>query len=213
MDAAFWIDTWAQGRIGFHQGHPHDYLVRFAERLAPAQRLLVPLCGKSADLAYLAGRGHHVTGVELVEDAVRAFFVEHEVTPTVEARGPFTAYSAGAITILTGDMFATTTELLGRVDGFYDRAALIALPPPLRTRYVAHLRALLAPAWRGLVVTLEYPQAQLEGPPFSVHADELRQLYQGADVELLDDQPAVGGRAETVGARERCFQLVDGTPR
>jgi thiopurine S-methyltransferase len=143
MEPGFWIERWAEGRIGFHEGRPNQYLERHAARLDGARRVLVPLCGKAVDLAYLASRGHEVVGVELVEDAVRAFFAEQDVTPAVQRRGGFVEYAAGGIAIFAGDVFATTRELLGPIDGFYDRAALIALPPALRARYVPHLRGLV----------------------------------------------------------------------
>ncbi|HVK77430.1 MAG TPA: thiopurine S-methyltransferase [Kofleriaceae bacterium] len=210
MDPGFWLDRWREGRIGFHEGRPNTFLERHAGRLAGARRVLVPLCGKAEDLAYLAGRGHEIVGVELVEDAVKAFFAEHGATPAVRGHGPFVEYRAGAITILAGDMFATTRALLGPIDAYYDRAAVIALPPPLRARYVPHLRGLLDAGAPGLVITLEYEQARMDGPPFAVHEDELRALYAGAQVELIEEAPATGNPRllEIGGATERCFVIT-----
>lgn len=207
MDATFWNERWAEGRIGFHEGRPNDYLVRHVDRLGAARRVLVPLCGKAHDLAFLASRGHTVVGVELVEDAVRAFFAEHDVTPTVERCGALTAYRAGAITIFAGDWFATGAELLGPVDAFYDRAALIALPPAMRPRYAAHLRA-VAPAATGLLITLEYPADAIDGPPFSVLADEVHALHGDGRVAELEHGPARGGRLPPGVGRERCFVIA-----
>ena len=69
----------------------------------------------------------------------------------------------------------------------FDRAALIALPPDLRLRYAHELYAALPTDCRGLLVSLEYPQAERAGPPFSVPEDEVRALY-GTDwlVDLLE---------------------------
>ena len=83
MDPAFWNSRWAKGKIGFHEGAPNSYLVKHHDKLATCPRLLVPLCGKAVDLAYLAALGHEVVGVELVEDAVKAFFAEHAQTQTL----------------------------------------------------------------------------------------------------------------------------------
>jgi thiopurine S-methyltransferase len=172
--------------------------------------VLVPLCGKAVDLAYLAGLGHDVVGVELVEDAVAAFFAEHALTPTIARDEAFVRYQAGGITILAGDVFATTPGVLGPIDALYDRAALIALPPDLRARYVEHLRGMLAAGTPGLLVTLEYPQDAMAGPPFAVLEDEVRQLYDGVEVTLLDDEPADAPRLRAAGvsARERCYALA-----
>lgn len=212
MEPSFWKARWAEGRIGFHEGKPNRKLERHAARIAHARRVLVPLCGKAIDLAYLAGLGHEVLGVELVEDAVRQFFDEQGVTPVVERRGGFVAYSAGTITVFAGDMFATDAALLGPIDAVYDRAALIALPPEMRPRYVAHVRALAAGA-PILLVNLEYPQEVMEGPPFAVLEDEVRRLFAGAQIELIDDEPGHLLRLPPdVPCREKCFFISEQAP-
>lgn len=199
MNPDFWAGRWREGRIAFHEGAPNAFLRAHAAALGSARRVLVPLCGKSEDLAFLAGLGHAVVGVELVEDAVRAFFDEHGLNPTVTPHGALTGYAHGAVTVLAGDFFATTRALLGPVDALYDRAALIALPEALRARYAAHLRALLPRGADGLVVTVEYPQEAMEGPPFSVPEAEVRRHFDGLAVARLDRRPAEGGRVAALG--------------
>ncbi|MDB4931745.1 MAG: Thiopurine S-methyltransferase [Myxococcaceae bacterium] len=209
MSDDFWARRWREGQIGFHEGAPNAFLQAHAARLGDAKRVFVPLCGKSEDLAFLAARGHTVVGVELVEDAVRAFFDEHGLAPAVTPRGPLTAYAHGAITLLVGDLFDATPDLVGAVDALYDRAALIALPEDVRARYVAHLRALLLPGAAGLVVTVEYPQEAMAGPPFAVPEAEVRRLYDGLAVECIDRRPAAGGRVAALGAAaEECVFVV-----
>jgi thiopurine S-methyltransferase len=227
-----WLARWRDGRTGFHEGLPNDLLVHHAERLAGRRRVLVPLCGKSEDLAFLAARGHDVIGVELAEQAVQAFFAEHDLAPSVAQRGPFAAYEvgpgtlraadpgaagaaqavagpAGAITLLAGDFFALTPELLGPVDALYDRAALIALPPDLRPRYVARLHALVPAGAPALVITVEYDQARVAGPPFAVLEAELRTLYAGAAVAVLEERPGTDAKCAQSGVpeSERCFAV------
>lgn len=227
-----WIARWRDGRIGFHQGRPNDLLVHHAARLAGRRRVLVPLCGKAEDLAFLAVRGHDVVGVELSEQAVQAFFAEHDLAPSIARRGPFAAYEvgpgvvraadpgaavaaqaaagpSGSVTLLAGDFFALTPELLGPVDALYDRAALIALPPDLRPRYVARLHALVPAGAPALVITVEYDQARVAGPPFAVLEAELRALYAGAAVELLEERPATVAKCAQSGVpvSERCFAV------
>lgn len=194
-----WHARWREGRIGFHEGKPNEYLVRFGDRLRG--RVLVPLCGKTEDLAYLASRSHDVFGIELVEDAVRAFFAEHALAPAVERRGDFAIYRAGTIAIACGDVLAAGADVIGAFDSIYDRAALIALPAEARARYAAHLRALAAPGTPMLVITLEYPQDAMAGPPFAVLESELGALYPGAAFELLAEGPDPRGRP----MQERCF--------
>lgn len=209
MDADFWKQTWADGRIGFHQGVANQYLVEHAARLSG--RVLVPMCGKTEDLAYLASRGHEVIGVELVEDAVAAFFAEHQLTPTVDNPSADTAHRAyryGAITIIAGDWFGVTREMVGAIDSIYDRAALVALPSEMRIAYLAKVRTLVPPDTHGLLVTLAYEQSKFEGPPFSVDDAEVRSHY--AHVEQLAENAAVGGRIgdANIGAVERCYAIM-----
>lgn len=204
MDSDFWHARWGAGQIGFHEGAPNELLTRHAAVLGERRRVLVPLCGKSEDLAFLAGLGHDVVGVELVESAVQAFFAEHDATPVVTKLGALTRYEAASIVLFAGDLFATTRELLGPVDALYDRAALIALPEAMRRDYVRHLHTLLPPGAPALVVTIDYEQAKLPGPPFAVSEAELRGHYAGRPVELLSEAPATGNpRLAAVGAIER----------
>jgi thiopurine S-methyltransferase len=209
-----WLARWRDGRIAFHEGRPNELLERHRARLAGCHRLLVPLCGKAEDLAYLAAHGHAVVGIELAEQAVHEFFEAHALVPSVAARGPFVEYRAGGITVLVGDMFAATPAvvgpLVGPIDGLYDRAALIALPPDLRPRYVQQVRALLPAGAAGLVITLEYDQTLMDGPPFAVFEPELRSLYAGAAIELVEDHLGGGaGKCTQSGIlpTERCFAL------
>jgi thiopurine S-methyltransferase len=204
-----WRQRWTEGRIAFHEGRPNAFLEKHIERLGKAQRVLVPLCGKAMDLMFLASQGHQVTGVELVEEAVKAFFSEHQLVPTVTVRGPFRAYACGEITLLSGDFFATTPGILDHPTALFDRAAIIALPESLRREYVKHLRLLLPKESPGLVVTVEYPQAEMSGPPYSVPEAELRAHYSELTLDLIDEAKAEGVRLSEFGkrARERCFSV------
>jgi thiopurine S-methyltransferase len=207
MDPDFWHARWAAGQIGFHEGAPNAHLVAHAGALGSKRRVLVPLCGKSADLTFLASLGHQVVGVELVESAVRAFFAERGVKAQAVNEGAFTRFEAQNITLFVGDFFATTPELLGPVDALYDRAAMIALPEPMRAAYVRHWRTLLPARSSGLIITVEYAREAMSGPPFSVPESELRALLGGLAVEKVFDQRAEGGRLGQIDAREKGFVL------
>lgn len=181
MHEAFWQDRWARSQIGFHQEKVNGYLRRHwpALQLAGDAGVLVPLCGKSLDLAWLAEQGHAVIGVELAERAVQDFFAERGVPPQVTRRGAFTVYAAGRLQLWCGDFFALRPEDVRDCQAFYDRAALIALPAPMRERYVAHLQSILPKACQGLLVTLLYDQQRMEGPPFSVEDGEVERHFAG----------------------------------
>jgi thiopurine S-methyltransferase len=207
MQPEFWQARWSEGRIGFHEGRPNALLERHVGALSGVRRVLVPLCGKAVDLAFLASRGFEVVGVELVEAAVAAFFAERGLVPTVERVGSLVRYRHDAVELLAGDFFDVTRDHAGRCDGCYDRAALIALPSEMRRRYVAHLRGLLDPGARGLVITVDYPQERMEGPPFAVPEAELLAHYRGAHVERLEEVRAVSPNLAVLEGVERAHAV------
>lgn len=186
MQKEFWHERWKRNEIGFHRDSTHPALEEHWSRIAPRTSgpVLVPLCGKSLDMRWLAGQGHRVVGVELDRGAVEAFFETAGVAPDIDDTGPLRSYAAGPITIFAGDFFEF--ELPGRFDLVYDRAALIALPPEMRPPYLERLAALLAPGARGLLITLEYPDTAMQGPPFSVMPEEL--LEDNIDSRAFDFQ-------------------------
>lgn len=189
MDANFWHERWQQGQIGFHQPEFHPSLPRFWAGLgvAPGSTVFVPLCGRSLDMLWLSRQGHPVLGIELSPIAAAGFFTHEAIEPVISARDAFTVYTAEGYEILQGDFFDLTPDTTGPLHAWYDRAALIALPPPMRRRYAGHLGGLLAPGARGLLITLEYAQEKMHGPPFSVPVDEVHALFDGEfDVELLE---------------------------
>jgi len=183
MDPGYWRKRWREGRIGFHRADANPQLIAHSAVLSESIRLLVPLCGKSVDLEWLAVRGFEVVGVELSELAAQAFFAQRGLAPARREESSFVVYEHGNIAIWVGDFFATTSALLGTFDGVYDRAAMIALPAELRARYAAHLQTLLTPQAKLLLLTLHFDAPG--GPPFSVPADEVAKAYAGADITLL----------------------------
>jgi len=202
MEAAFWQQRWADNQIGFHQAQVNPYLQKYwpALGLAPGSRVLVPLCGKSLDLAWLAGQGYRVLGVELSRRAVEDFFREHGLEAEVRQQGAFEVWRSGDVELWCGDFFALRAEDVGDCVGLYDRAAVIALPLQMREAYLQALSALLPASCRGLVVTLDYDQSLLAGPPFSVGDEELRQGFAGWQVDELEVVQVIGESPKFVQA-------------
>ena len=87
MEQADWSSRWSEGRIAFNQPSVSDFLELYAERVwgEGPSRVLVPLCGKTLDMVYLAERGADVVGVEFVEQGVREFFDERGLEPERDA--------------------------------------------------------------------------------------------------------------------------------
>ncbi|UHQ21982.1 thiopurine S-methyltransferase [Lysobacter sp. 5GHs7-4] len=179
MEAEFWRQRWQDNQIGFHQDRPSPLLLKHWPSLALAvdSRVFVPLAGKTLDMLWFAAQGHRVLGVELSRIAVEDFFAEHGLRPEIAESRYGLHYRAGAIELICGDAFALDAELLADCAAVFDRAALIALPPPLRRRYAGELYPRLPQGCRGLLITLEYPQHEKQGPPFCVGEQEVRALY------------------------------------
>ncbi|MGU3345387.1 thiopurine S-methyltransferase [Pseudomonas monsensis] len=195
MQPEFWHKKWASNQIGFHLPEVNPYLQRHWPELSiPATaRVLVPLCGKSLDLAWLAGRGHQVLGIELSEKAIEDFFNEHQIQPQISEKGVFKVYRSDAIELWCGDFFALTASDVADCVALYDRAALIALPAPMRERYAAHLQQILPQGVQGVLITLDYDQAQIPGPPFAVGDDEVKRLLGDLwQVQALEERDVLG---------------------
>lgn len=220
MDEAFWQRRWARNEIGFHLNEVNPYLRRHwpGLKLDRGARVLVPLCGKSLDMAWLAEQGFAVLGVELSERAAEDFFAEHGLVPDVGVQGEFKVYRAGLVEIRCGDFFAMTPDDVADCRALYDRAALIALPADMRQRYVNQLVSILAPGCQGLLITMDYPQEQMPGPPFAVDDAEVRgSLSARWKIELLERADVLNEsnwkflQRGLTRLEERCYRLDDRT--
>jgi thiopurine S-methyltransferase len=189
MDPNFWHQRWHDNQIGFHQDKPTPLLLKHwpAIGMPLGAKVFVPLAGKSLDIAWLASQGYRVLAVELSRLAIEQFIAEHELAPEVSESRYGTHYVAGSVEIICGDVFTLDAAILADCSVVFDRAALIALPAGLRQRYVLESYALPPQGCRGLLITLEYPQHEKQGPPFSVAEAEVRELYgRDWDIEVLE---------------------------
>lgn len=202
MEPDFWHDRWHRNQIGFHQDSVSPMLAAHwtSAGVAPGARVFVPLAGKSLDMAWLAARGHSILGVELSPIAVRDFFASQRLEPAVTQSRYGQHHVAGPYELIVGDAFALDAEALAGCDAVYDRAALIALPPGMRSGYLHELYTALPAGCCGLLVSLEYPQAQKDGPPFSVQEAEVRAgLQQHWQVDLLERRDILSNDGGSVG--------------
>jgi thiopurine S-methyltransferase len=181
MDEA-WLQRWRENKIGWHEADGNASLKKYWR--VQGRQVLVPLCGKSHDMLWLAEQGNEVIGVELSELAIKAFFAEQSLDYTIR-RGELLAYEASGlpITIHCGNFFDLRSL---RCNAHYDRGALIAVPVESRATYAAHVNALLTDDAEQLLITLQYDQAQAEGPPFSVPSDELLSYW--PDLLCVDER-------------------------
>ena len=128
--------------------------------------VLVPLCGRSVDLAFLAQEaGCRVFGVDAVPEALSRFAADHTGGAVPIAESPrgvasFRCRHLPTVTLHAGDIFAVGLGDLGLdegsagVDAVWDRAAFTSVPPGDRARYARHLASLMRGGGRVLVELL-----------------------------------------------------------
>lgn len=224
-----WHERWSEDRIGFHKKEISQYLPAFFPllELKAGDCVFVPLCGKSLDMLWLADRGYRVIGIEISPIAVAAFFTDNGLTYQQESRGPFQICRNTDTELLCGDFFDLRPGDLAGVAATYDRASLVALPHEARARYAEHLVEVVPERTPVLLVTLEYTQHEMKGPPYSVHEDEVHALFARrfeitplSSVEILDEEPHFRKKGLT-SLTEKVFLLTrarsaarrSGTPR
>jgi len=191
-----WLERWEKGRTGWHEEDGNAGLKAHWPSLRPVanrkSRVLVPLCGKTPDLVWLAEQGHEVVGIELSEIAIRQLFAEHNLAYRLEEGEHLDRYSADEIslTLYCGDYFDFRDKPF---DALFDRGSLVALPEAMRLTYIEHTKNLLHPGATKMVITLEYDQAVTPGPPFSVLPEELTaswpDLHRVAEFDDIDNCP------------------------
>lgn len=191
MQPSFWHEKWASHQIGFHLGEVNPLLVDNWDslNLDPGAKVFVPLCGKSLDICYLAEQGLDVIGCELNQGAVEQFFSDNQLEVETQELAEHRRYSTEQVTLYQGDLFTLPIHLLQDISAFYDRAALIAWPDEMRHQYVRQLAQLIPVGSIGLLISLDYPQAVLNGPPFAVSPDwVMDNMGEYFEIELLHSE-------------------------
>jgi thiopurine S-methyltransferase len=163
-----------------------------ATNIAPSPvRVLVPLCGKSLDMAFLASCHHavaEVVGVDGVSQALEEFALEQpqfhirKVDCTEPNASKFEEWKGDTITLLQGDFFHLEEQAAGgKFDAIFDRGSFVAIPPELREPYVHILGSLLQPGGLILLVTVSRSDDDATGPPYSVSESDVHCLYNGLE--------------------------------
>ena len=184
----FWHDRWKNQLTRWHRAEYNDLMLKHWPSLnAPdGSEVLVPLCGKSLDMLWLAEQGYSIVGLEMVEQAIHTFFNENQLSPESTQFGKLVKHSSPPFTIFQGDVFALEAGTV-QADAWYDRAAMVAIPPSTRESYVQQIRQQTKPGAVGLLITLTYPQHEGDGPPFSLTDEDAFSLFsEGFEIERLE---------------------------
>ncbi len=222
MQHSFWHQKWEDQQIGFHQEEINPMLQTWASQVfgpidATNFRVLVPLCGKSADLVWLNEQGWDVWGNELSPVAVEEFGTDNEFGCSQQPIGDlrrFTFCTEPELSVWLGDWFGVgVLDVFAGTTRIYDRAALVAMPPEMRIQYANRLNEIAAPGCRMLLISREHDFGS--GPPFTVDQANIEALYPDWQVELLETvdcterAQAMRDRGATV-VRDTVYSLVKG---
>lgn len=209
MKPDFWLQRWTDQQIGFHEDKPNPILVRHFHRLKLPQgsHVFIPLCGKTLDISWFLSQGFRVSGVELSQIAIDQLFSELGQVPEKAELEHFQHYHIPNLDVYVGDFFDLSADELGVVDAVYDRAALVAMPNKMRTQYSEHLTHISDKAPQ-ILICLEYNQAEMKGPPFSITQAEVERHYGLTyTLEMLETAQVPGGLKGQCEARETGWLL------
>lgn len=213
MEPIFWESRWREGKTAFHEGAANIHLERHFPvlKLDRGAHVFVPLCGKTVDIDWLLAQGCRVSGSELNAGAIEAVFARLDVTPEITDVRGLRLYSGQGLDLWQGDFFELRGTDLGPVDAIYDRAALVAMPPQMRGGYADHLRRLVNRRPQ-LLVTYDYDQTIMEGPPFAVPEADIRALYEdGFEINPLSSVDIYGSLADRCAGKEQSWFLKPAT--
>lgn len=188
MEKEFWLEAWKSKNIRFHKDHFNGNLLNYFDRLklTTNEHILVPLCGKSLDMIWLAKQGLKVTGVELSEIAIKEFFKENKLNYCIEEFGELKKYTSDNISIFVGDIFHLTAKQIGKIDAIYDRASTVALPEDMRRKLMTKFKE-LSPKLNMLMVLFYYDQSLVDGPPFSVSEAFITEEFKTQEIQILKE--------------------------
>jgi thiopurine S-methyltransferase len=212
-----WIARWTNSsgaKIGWHKFQPNEILVKHEKNFLGESKkhtVLVPLCGKSVDLTYMADHGHTVVGVEGVKEAIEMFSDESGESLLLDNYNNWFlghgTRATGALAIVNGDYLTQTEEDMklllktinpqidcsnGAFARVWDRASLVAIEPSDRQKYAEVTSSLMQDGGKMLLCTFEYDSTKRSGPPYSVPLDEVTRLYapHGMTIEVLERRRA-----------------------
>ena len=177
-----WEQRWKYSIVLFHEHNVHQDLIKYEDKLLPSQtklKVLLPWCGKTLDMLYLADKGHQVIGVDITEAPIHQFFNEHNLKYVSEKQGLVTKYQAldKDITLYRGDMYQMDSTTIGKVDAVWDSGAFISSNPSQREEYIKAMVNLLKPTSKYLLNTFHYVSSTWNEVPYSITDNEIESYF------------------------------------
>lgn len=191
MEISYWKSRWRKNNIGWHVNNVYPLLPEIWPLLSLTSnpRVLVPLCGKSLDMSWLAQQDCYVTGVEVSQQALQEFIDSQSEEFYHDSSHGFTIYKSTSFELWQGDFFKLPGDKIPDLDLVYDKASFVALPPEMRKQYTQKILELCGKSTHILLQTFEYNQEEMTGPPFSIPEDEINKMFREQfDIQLLREQ-------------------------
>ncbi|XP_013388822.1 probable thiopurine S-methyltransferase [Lingula anatina] len=200
-----WIEAWDSDQVGWHMSGVNHYLKEFLDVMVAGKKdakVLVPLCGKTVDMKWLADLGHTVVGIEGAEKAAKEFFTEQNVPVNIEQcdaiQGKLYRSADNKIRFYVGDFFYFNENLEGQFDAVWDRGSLIAVDEKDLVSYVSIIKSLLKTGGHCLAEVFDFDKGDNQNGEGhrSVSMDLAQKLFgDECSVKLL----------KTVAARDDAF--------
>jgi thiopurine S-methyltransferase len=195
VEREFWLEKWQAAKPGFHQAKVNSRLKKYWRVIEQGLKenpelnggaVFVPLCGSTIDMRWLTKNKFNVLGVEFSEIACKKYYTDNKLEFKESGNPSFRIFKGERMELWQGDFFALQPHDLSNVAAVYDRASLIALPLAMRERYARHLSGLLRTGCQVLLISMDYDQSKMKGPPFSVDQEEVHQLFEDTfSIELI----------------------------
>lgn len=202
----YWSHRYESGQTPWIINHVHLALEKFFDKLNPGghpKKVLVPMCGMSVDMSWLADKGMEVIGVDISRQAVTSFVSQSGQDWTVAAAPKLGSDAQtftrkdGKIKLYCGDVLKFTEKLEGKFDMVYDWFGLHVLNPQKRLIYGKTLKKLLNPGGRLLLEAIAYDKNLLQDenfkppmpvpPPYSLTVEDIKAVFEPeCKVEVID---------------------------
>lgn len=183
----FWHQAWEDGRTRFHLSEYNTNLVKFFPSYSFKQKnsCLVPLCGKTLDMHFLADHFENVVGVDIVKMPLEQFFSDHQINSHEEPKNK--SINGRNITLYERDFLNDNLAELKQFDFIYDRASLVAIEPKLRPKYVQQIKNFFH---QDTILHLATFEREIHGggPPYDLTPDEVREYFNDFNIEMLIDE-------------------------
>ncbi|XP_069138254.1 probable thiopurine S-methyltransferase [Argopecten irradians] len=169
---------WNEDKVFIKEAN--ECLLQYQDKLLgdnKQQKVFIPLCGRAAELKYLAELGHDVVGVEFAEVAILQFFemfdITYESKPMKDPEGTvYTSTKDGlSIRIYCCDFWKFGPRVEGGFQAVWDAGSLYSLPMSQRDDYIKVMKSVLAPSSRTLVMA-DVPSLSDE-----VKSSDLQRMY------------------------------------